>query len=447
MPVKERFDGDDVTPERLERREFLTGTVAMAFSPLLPTLAADGCGSCFSFLHATDLHMTENPDIERGALQMKDKFMGPCFIDAVNELAKSDPGVAFIALTGDLTSGVGMDPSCWPFAERKWRHYRKYVTDRLHVPWHQIIGNNDCAEVPYRKAFPGCPVRWTFDRGGVRFVGLHGYDLWTVDCTNHAGILYGREQLEWLNGLVSGCESETLVLFTHEPLQDPDSHRARKQLAPILAKFRGKYIWNICGHNHWNSDAIIRVGTRDVRVVQTMTPVGEWSVGDGVYRSFAVKNGRIVSSDLHWLTKDGEPIRVGKSPDWDSPRRVEMIEETLPRGSLAFGLVGESGLLALLGGCYQDRLSDYYLKPHGGIASWVVNPKGASRVRFAIAGRLEGWLRVRNAEGEETSIPVSLSPENSVVALPGQICSSTSATLTLCNESKYEFKLFGYALS
>ena len=78
--------------------------------------------------------------------------------------------------------------------------------------------------------------------------------------------------------------------------------------------------------------------------------------------------------------------------------------------------------------------------------SWALNPKGALRIRFAITGRLGGSLCLRNAEGTEVSVPISLTRENPVVALPEQIRRSTSATLTLCNESKYEFKLFGYAL-
>ena len=102
--------------------------------------AAESCGwhetdkDAFYFLHATDLHMTENPDIERGAMMMKDKFMGRCFIDEVNAMNALKARPETLLLTGDLTSNVSMNPSCWAFAERKWRHFRKYVTDRLQVP-------------------------------------------------------------------------------------------------------------------------------------------------------------------------------------------------------------------------------------------------------------------------------------------------------------------------
>ena len=97
----------------------------------------------FYFLHATDLHMTENPDWCAGALQMKDKFMGRCFIDEVNAMNALPQKPAALFLTGDLTSNATTHPATGPRAERQWAHYRKYVTDRPRVPWRQFIGNND----------------------------------------------------------------------------------------------------------------------------------------------------------------------------------------------------------------------------------------------------------------------------------------------------------------
>ena len=198
----------------MRRREFLRGMAAAgaasaAFRAWCAAHGADfdfaaagsACGwdpgakDAFYFLHATDLHMTENPDWDRGALQMKDKFMGRCFVDEVNAMNSLPVKPSMLFLTGDLTSHVTMDPRTWPRAERKWAHYKKFVTDRLAVPWRQFIGNNDCASAPYRKVFADQPLHWSVEKGGVCFAGLHGYDRWRPENTNHAGILFGDEQL------------------------------------------------------------------------------------------------------------------------------------------------------------------------------------------------------------------------------------------------------------
>lgn len=421
----------------IDRRGFIAGATA---SVLCGCETADGGCGRFSFAHATDLHSSET-DI--GALKIPHKFEGQSFVDDINALKPT-----FAILTGDLISDTTMDPRCWATSEEYWRRYRRIVTDRLCVPWHQIIGNNDCAEIPYRKVFPDCPVRWTFDCGGIRFVGLHGYDVWKVGNTNHAGILYGPEQLAWLEDLVADFGGETLVLFTHEPLQDSDSHRVRRQLAPILAKFRGRFIWNICGHNHWNSDAIIQIGSREVRVVQTMTPVGEWEVGDGCYRIFDAQGGRIVSSSLRWLTKEGSPIATDVSPRWRNPPLVKMIEETLSLGALQIKLWGKSPVDLVSGGCFEDRLSNCCLPHRTGLLKWripsCVDGVPVRKIKLAILSRLEGTFAMEDAIGRREALHVVLAEPDSTLTVPSGF--SGTITCALRNDSNYDFRLLGYAL-
>ena len=455
----------------LRRRGFIFGSAAaMSFRAWcaehgadydFPT-AASACGwdssanDSFYFLHASDLHMTENPDWDRGALQMKDKFMGRCFIDEINAMNTLPQKPSMLFLTGDLTSGVTMNPMSWAWAEKKWAHYKKYVTDRLAVPWRQFIGNNDCAGVPYKKVFSDQPLYWSFEKGGICFAGLHGYDMWKPENTNHAGILYGAEQLAWLRGIVEKTAARTLVLLTHEPLKDDDSHCARAQLAPIVDRFKGEEVWNICGHNHENITALIRIGRREVRSVETMTPVGRgFTIGDGGYRVFFCREGRICGSALRWLTPSGEPIGYAPDAATCDPRRMKLLEESLPPDALAFALVGRDKFDIAGSEMIQDRISDYYIcRPdksgkHGRLVLTVPRSIDGRRVASVsiLCGSIAGHVGVSSdgSEWRETPIDWSNHTTPRIVEIPPDI-EGEMIWLCLSNESTYECKFFGYAL-
>jgi hypothetical protein len=424
--------------------------------------ASSACGwdpaakDAFYFLHASDLHMTENPDWDRGALQMKDKFMGRCFIDEINAMNSLPAKPSMLFLTGDLTSHVTMDQRTWPRAEKKWAHYRKYVTDRLAVPWRQFIGNNDCASVPYLKVFEDQPLYWSVEKGGICFVGLHGYDKWRPENTNHAGILYGAEQLAWLRGVVEKTSARTLVVLTHEPLKDGDSHCARAQLAPILDLFRGEEVWNVCGHNHANINALIKIGRRDVRSVETMTPVGQgFVIGDGGFRVFFCREGKICGTSLRWLTPAGEPI--GYAPDRValSPRRMRLLEESLPPDALASALVGRDPFNIAGSEKVQDRIADYYISRPGrdgrfGRLVWTVPRRVAGRKVSTVqimCGSIAGHVGV-SADGREWRLnPVDWSRGGArrVIEVPDGL-EGEKMWLSLSNESRHECKFFGYSL-
>ena len=425
--------------------------------------AASACGwdssakDSFYFLHASDLHMTENPDWDRGALQMKDKFMGHCFIDEINAMNHLPVRPSMLFLTGDLTSDVTMDSRTWPWAEKKWAHYKKYVTDRLAVPWRQFIGNNDCAAVPYRKVFDDQPLYWSFEKGGICFVGLHGYDKWKPENTNHAGIIYGAEQLAWLRGIVEKTAARTLVLLTHEPLKDDDSHCARAQLAPILDMFRGEDVWNICGHNHTNRTALIKIGRRVVRSVETMTPVGRgFTIGNGGYRVFFCREGRICGSALRWLTPNGEPI--GYAPDLTTrdSDRFHLLEESLPSGALATALVGRDPFDIAGSERIENRISDYCIcRPNKsgkrGCLVWTVpRSVGGRRVASArmLCGQIAGHAGVSSdgATWRETPIDWTKHTTPRIVEIPPDI-EGDKIWLCLSNGSMHECKFFGYVLT
>jgi hypothetical protein len=360
--------------------DFLSAGLAFGWKP------SDEGG--FYFLQASDLHMTENPDICRGAMEMKDKFMGRCFIDDINHMNSLPQKPACFYLTGDLQSASTMNPSTWREVERRWRHYRKYVTDRLEVPFMQIIGNNDCPSIPYKKVYPELPLYWSSQRDGILFCGLHGYNCWAIKNTNHAGIYYDDEQLEWLAKIVGASNAKTLVILTHEPLVNPDSTLARKQLSPILETFKGEYIWNFCGHDHSNADYNFRIGKRLVRGVMTMTPVGVgFKIGDGGFRVAYCKNGEVVGTALRWLTPNGEPI--GYSPSVVEKKERILVEDMYSKDALKTILIGQDNTACPYGVRFEDRISNYVVMSG--------KEKTPSYVRWRIPGVVKG-VRVRGIE-------------------------------------------------
>jgi hypothetical protein len=281
-----------------------------------------------------------------------------------------------------------MNPATWPDVIKRWKHYRKYVTDRLQVPFMQIIGNNDCPAVPYKKVYPSLPLYWSSEKGGILFCGLHGYNCWKVENTNHAGIYYDDEQLEWLENQVCSSNAKTLVLFTHEPLVNSDSTLVRKQLEPILEKFRGKYIWNFCGHDHANADYKFKIGKRTVFGSMVMTPVGVgFKIGDGGFRVAYCKNGEIVGTALRWLTPEGESI--GFQPCLIPEKERTLLEDSFSKNALKTILVGLDNTACPNGQNFEDRISNYALR-NG-------TEKKPSFVRWHIPGEVKG-KRVKKIE-------------------------------------------------
>ena len=387
----------------ITRRKFLSGGTGAGAALICGRMFAEGeaaglaeliralgwdpnAPGSFFFLQATDLHASE---ITSGALKMPDKFGGRNFADDMNALR---PAPAFVALTGDLIAATTRNPATWPQAEAGFRRVRDLIVSRLTVPCHMIIGNNDCSPEAYHAVWPDRPVYWSFDRQGVHFVGLHGYNTWKPENTNHAGILLDDSQLVWLKrDLEAAANAKTLVLFTHEALKDPDCHRIRKQLAPLLAAFPGE-IWNIAGHNHGNAECEIRLGGKPVRVVETITPVGAWTPDKGAYRLVFVSNGRVVGSGLRWLTKEGVPLRFeAVASDRNIPTRT-LIETALAEGAHRVFMVGEEDLpLRLDTTGVTDRISNFQFRKGAALTyrlPLTLRGKDATRLRLACGAKV-----------------------------------------------------------
>lgn len=363
----------------VDRRSFIIGSGSAAIASLaaFPSFAArakhdaaydfdtliDRIGwapeqkDAFFFVQATDLHSNET---DRGGLKMPHKYEGSCFVDDIAALKPKSP--AFALFTGDLISHVEMAPSTWSRAEQAWRRYKSLITDRVPFEWHQVLGNNDCASEPYRKVYPERPLYWSFERGRVLFVGLHGYSLWQRQHNNHCGTAYDEPQLAWLRIVLAQSMARTLVLVTHEPLTCNTCHIVRRQLAPVVGLFRGEEIWNVCGHIHLNRDRTWRLGGRTIHEVQTMTPVGlAFKVGDGGYRVFFCRDGKIVSYPLRWLDKDGHPYGFALNGTPSELDEGDLPERSFPPEALAVRLFGRDPIEVGERVRAQDRLTHYYI--------------------------------------------------------------------------------------
>lgn len=150
------------------------------------------------------------------------------------EIAGSSPPFAFAVNTGDVTN-TG-DPA-------EFMAYRLAGSQRVSVLYH-VPGNHDFrwsawGRSLWRQHFGNVP--WSFDTGGVHFVGLDSTQL--LQEPGH----FGRRQLEWLAGDLRRVGPETpVVLFFHHPVGGDfwyvdDQDRLFEVLAPynVRAIFAG----------------------------------------------------------------------------------------------------------------------------------------------------------------------------------------------------------------
>ena len=158
---------------------------------------------------------------------------------------------------------------------------------------------------------------------------------------------------------------------------------------------------------------------------------------------------------LRWLTPSGEPIGYAPDAATCDPRRMKLLEESLPPDALAFALVGRDKFDIAGSEMIQDRISDYYIcRPdksgkHGRLV-WSA-PRSIDGRRVAsvsiLCGSIAGHVGV-SSDGKtcrEASIDWSKRTTPRVIEISSDIDGET-IWLSLSNESTYECKFFGYAL-
>jgi len=309
----------------------------------------------FCFVQVTDIHTND-----RGPLKMENKFAPPNFVTDINTLA---PAPAFVAITGDLVSDTFRTPSSWPRAKEGFLRTREILDDLNDaIDLHLVMGNNGCSWEMFEEVWPRRPLYWSFDRGGIHFVGLMGYRLWEARHGNHAGTVLDEAQLAWLKKDLAGRQKQTLVLFTHEPWVDLSAHILHSQVEPLLADWTGD-VWNIAGHIHRNKCHLRPLPKTTMRIVETTSPVGAWRPSQGAYRVFFAAGGKITGSALRWLTCHGKPLGYQlEKPQESWTRYLPPLEAARDR-VLWSAMVGQGD--APLRGEFvkvQDRISNLRLR-------------------------------------------------------------------------------------
>ena len=187
-----------------------------------------------------------------------------------------------------------------------------------------------------------------------------------------------------------------------------------------------------------------------------MTPVGRgFTVGDGGYRVFFCRDGRITGSALRWLTPNGAPIGYAPDGSTRNPRRMKLLEESLPSGAISSVLVGRDPFDIDGSEMIQDRISNYYIcRPdksgrHGRLVWKIPRAIGGRKVAslHVLCKPIAGHVGVSSdgATWRETPIDWSNPYTPHIVKIPPDIAGE-KICLYLSNESIHECKFFGYAL-
>ena len=372
---KERTERGSFFHGGLTRREFLkvTGSAAVvaawgrplfagetyAYNTLAETISASGWRptdpNAFYFAHVTDTHTND-----RGPLKMNNKYAPPNFVTDINALA---PAPAFMVITGDLVSDTFRSKSSWPRAKAGFEKNRE-ILDQLNpaIKHHLLIGNNDCSWEMFEAVWPQRPLYWSFDRGGIHFVGLMGYYQWKPSHGNHAGTALDDAQLAWLKKDLAGRGKQTLVLFTHEPWVDLSAHILHNQVEPLLADWTGE-VWNVAGHIHRNKCHLRPLPKTTMRVVETMTPIGSWTPAQGAYRLLFASRGKINAMALRGLSCRGKPLGYELEKPQESWSRYRPPFEAA-EDRLLWGVMVGAGDAPLRLELYkvQDRISNLRLR-------------------------------------------------------------------------------------
>jgi outer membrane protein assembly factor BamB len=185
----------------------------------------------FSFVHATDIHVTATTAPGSNAAKDMDRF---------REISALDPRPAFVFNTGDVCE-IGTDA--------EYAVYRK-VRESLAIPLHDAPGNHDVRWNPrgkegYTKG-TGQPLYHSFDHENVHFVVLDSTVL-----LQHWGH-FDKAQLDWLAADLKkvGLERPVIIGFHHWIGRESVQVDNEEELLKVLAPYNVRLF--LIGHGHSN---------------------------------------------------------------------------------------------------------------------------------------------------------------------------------------------------
>ncbi len=252
---------DDVIQEmgrRLELREV----------DEVPTWAARTDEPLFRFVQLADIHLT------RGRR--------PILVEALAYVsAELKPD--FVLLTGDNTSDYSLEGH---------RELRAILDEGLSVPWYAIRGDNDARH--FAEVFGS--TRWSFDWGGVHFVGC-GLDR---DVEGLGIGTFAPDTWEWLEEDLDRATGRPTIYLQHEPCFPPTFLDAPR-LALLLTSRPG-VVAVVNGHLHF--DLEFRLAKPHLSAI-ALGPNDRHGL-----KVYSVYPDGIVAR-THWRTEDGfRPVKI-----------------------------------------------------------------------------------------------------------------------------------------
>lgn len=222
----------------MNRRQFLA---LIAIAPALRPFAAIArvAGKPFSFLVIGDW----------GSGSALQRTVG----QSMAAVAKAT-GASFVLSTGDNIYPSGVASA----TDKQWKQKFENVYSGVGLPWWAILGNHDHrgntdAQVAYSTInrtwnMPGKTWVHEFDTSDVTKCCVVALDT-TPIMQEKAG---WREQLQWLDGVLSSTKAEVRIVAGHHPLRSyglyGDQQHLVKNLKPILDKHKVQAY--CCGHDH-----------------------------------------------------------------------------------------------------------------------------------------------------------------------------------------------------
>ena len=202
---------------------------------VIALLAVCACASAegFTFVSLSDCHIRENGQFVKN------------LEGVVADVNASGDKPAFAIVTGDQTElGFGGDIE----------KYNELMAP-LGIPIYNVLGNHEVKWSNWSKAIPekfwGCKPYYSFDHGGIHFVGLDS----TIWFEHHGNI--DRSQLDWLKDDLRKIGTKMpVVLFYHAC---PGFLRDETELLETVEPFNVRLI--LVGHGHtfktWKRNGII----------------------------------------------------------------------------------------------------------------------------------------------------------------------------------------------
>lgn len=164
--------------------------------------------------------------------------------------------IDFTLITGDLTDYPSVDLL----------KYGTNILNTLEKPWYIISGNHDkvfngfIENSDYLKVIKAQNPNQQFDNSYYTFSPKRGFKFIALDGTNTKATSNGlmpKEQLEWLDNVLSNSKNDVVVIYTHFPLVEP-IHKPwhlilnSEEVKNVLMKHKMPILY-VAGHYHSTS--------------------------------------------------------------------------------------------------------------------------------------------------------------------------------------------------